>query len=156
MGILTADCVPILIYDKNLKIVSAVHAGWKGAYKNIIKKVVYFLIKEGSKTKDLVAVVGPSICQKSYEVKKDFFSWSIFEDIDVFRKDEDIVDPPRLSASNIERLFTNNGYDLRKVKETKLVNVGNQIPQLPTELKNIQSVKKKKRAIYQNCFTFIF
>ena len=72
IGILTADCVPILIYDKNLKIVSAVHAGWKGAYKDIIKKVVHFLIKEGSKTKDLVAVVGPSICQKSYEVKKDF------------------------------------------------------------------------------------
>ena len=52
--------------------------------------------------------------------------------------------PPRLSASTIERLFTNNGYDLRKVRETKLVNVGNQVPQLPTELKNIQSVKKKK------------
>ena len=78
------------------------------------------------------------------EVIKDSFSWSIFDDIDVFGKDEDIVDPPRLSASTIERLFTNNGYDLRKVKETKLVNVGNQIPQLPTELKNIQSVKKKK------------
>ena len=46
------------------------HAGWKGAYKDIIKKVVHFLIKEGSKTKDLVAVVGPSICQKNYEVKK--------------------------------------------------------------------------------------
>ena len=78
------------------------------------------------------------------EVIKDSFSWSIFDDIDVFGKDEDIVDPPRLSASTIERLFTNNGYDLRKVRETKLVNVGNQVPQLPTELKNIQSVKKKK------------
>ena len=37
LGILTADCVPILIYDKKLKIVSAIHAGWKGAYKGIIK-----------------------------------------------------------------------------------------------------------------------
>ena len=72
LGVLVADCVPVLIYDKNLKIISAIHAGWKGVYKEIIKKVVKFLIKKGSNTKNLVAVIGPSISEKSYEVQKDF------------------------------------------------------------------------------------
>ena len=74
LGVLVADCVPILIYDKNLKIISAIHAGWKSVYKEIIKKVVKFLIKKGSNTKNLVAVIGPSISEKSYEVQKDFKS----------------------------------------------------------------------------------
>ena len=72
LGVLVADCVPVLIYDKNLKIISVIHAGWKGVYKEIIKKVVKFLIKKGSNTKNLVAVIGPSISEKSYEVQKDF------------------------------------------------------------------------------------
>ena len=72
LGILVADCVPVLIYDKELKIISVIHAGWKSVYKEIIKKVVKFLIKKGSNTKNLVAVIGPSISEKSYEVQKDF------------------------------------------------------------------------------------
>tara|TARA_B100000953_G_scaffold242347_1_gene204058 strand:- start:231 stop:992 length:762 start_codon:yes stop_codon:yes gene_type:complete len=72
LGVVVADCVPVLIYDKNLKIISAIHAGWKSVYKEIIKKVVKFLIKKGSNTKNLVAVIGPSISEKSYEVQKDF------------------------------------------------------------------------------------
>ena len=72
LGVIVADCVPVFIYDKNLKIISAIHAGWKGVYKEIIKKVVKFFIKKGSNTKNLVAVIGPSISEKSYEVQKDF------------------------------------------------------------------------------------
>jgi YfiH family protein len=64
--------VPILIYDQKLKIISVIHAGWKSAYKDIVKKVVKFFLKNGSKTKDLYAVVGPSITEKNYEVQKDF------------------------------------------------------------------------------------
>jgi len=72
IGVLTADCVPILIYDKNRKIISAIHAGWKGAYKGIVKKVINFLLKNGSESKNLIAAIGPCISQKSYEIKKDF------------------------------------------------------------------------------------
>jgi len=72
IGVLTADCAPILIYDKDRKIISAIHAGWKGAYKGIIKKVIKFLIKNGSESKNLVASIGPCISQKSYEIKNDF------------------------------------------------------------------------------------
>ena len=74
IGVLTADCAPVLIYDKKLKIISAIHAGWKGAYKGIIKNVVEQLRKRGSKSKNLIAAIGPCISQKSYEVQNDFKS----------------------------------------------------------------------------------
>ena len=68
---------------------------------------------------------------------KNRFSWNIFEDIDVFGKDEDDEDPTRLSASTIEELFKDNGYNLDTVKETKLVNTGNQLTKLPLSLIHI-------------------
>ena len=76
-------------------------------------------------------------------------SWNIFEDIEVFGKNEENNDPQRLSASTIEELFKDNGYNLDKVKETKLVNVGNQLTRLPKELKNIESSKKRKNLFIQ-------
>ena len=72
IGVLTADCVPILLYDKRKKIVAAVHAGWKGAYKGIVKRVVKFFLKNGSSPKNIMAAIGPCISLNSYEVKKDF------------------------------------------------------------------------------------
>ena len=60
-------------------------------------------------------------------------------------KNEEDKDPQRLSASTIEELFKDNGYNLEKVKKTKLVNAGNQLTRLPKELKNIESPKKRKK-----------
>ena len=74
LGILTADCAPILIFDPKKKIIAALHAGWKGAYKDIIGKTINKLNQKGSKSKDLIAVVGPCISIKNYEVKKDFLN----------------------------------------------------------------------------------
>jgi len=70
IGVLTADCVPILIYDQKLKIISVIHAGWKSTYKDIVKKVIKFFLKNGSKTKDLYTVVGTSIQKKTMKYKK--------------------------------------------------------------------------------------
>ncbi|MDB4846423.1 peptidoglycan editing factor PgeF [Pelagibacteraceae bacterium] len=72
IGVLTADCVPILIYDKNKNFISAIHAGWKGAYKGVINNTINFLLKNGSNRKNLVAVIGPCISEKNYEIKKNF------------------------------------------------------------------------------------
>ena len=74
LGVLTADCVPILIFDKKLKMISALHAGWKGAFKGIISTVIKYFIKNGSESKNLIAAIGPCISQKNYEVQKDFKS----------------------------------------------------------------------------------
>ena len=72
IGILTADCAPILILDEKKKIIAAIHAGWRGAYKNIVIKVLNKLINLGSNKKDIIAVIGPSIGQKNYQVGKKF------------------------------------------------------------------------------------
>ena len=72
IGILTADCCPILFYDPKKNIIGAVHAGWKGAFKNIGSKMVSEFKKKGTKLEDLYVAIGPTISQNSYEVKKDF------------------------------------------------------------------------------------
>ena len=72
IGILTADCAPVLILDMKKKIIAAIHVGWKGGYKNIVTKVLKKFIKLGSKKGDILAVIGPCISQINYEVGKEF------------------------------------------------------------------------------------
>jgi len=79
----------------------------------------------------------------------DLVSKNVYDDIDVFGKNENIIDPPRLDATIIEQMFKDTEYDLKKIKQTKIINIGNQIPRLPTELKHIQSVKKRKELFIQ-------
>ena len=71
IAILTADCAPILVYDHKIKMIAAIHAGWKGAFKGVINKVIQFMIKKGCEVENLTAVIGPSISLKNYEVKED-------------------------------------------------------------------------------------
>ena len=80
IAVLTADCAPILIYDNNREMVAAIHAGWKGAYKDIIKKVVKFMIKKGCSTKNIIAFSGPGISGDSYQVREDFIKKFIKKD----------------------------------------------------------------------------
>ena len=72
IAVLTADCAPILIYENKMKMVAAIHAGWRGAYKGIIKKVVKFMIKKGCSANNIVAAVGPCISIENYQVREDF------------------------------------------------------------------------------------
>ena len=72
LGILTADCAPIFIYDKKNKKIAAIHSGWKGALKGISEKIIQNFYKNGSKLKNLQVVIGPCISEKNYEVKSDF------------------------------------------------------------------------------------
>ena len=72
IAVLTADCVPILLFDKKRKMIAAIHAGWRGAFKGVISKVINFMLKNGCDRNDITAAIGPSIAQKSYNVKLDF------------------------------------------------------------------------------------
>ena len=72
LGVLTADCVPILVYDKRNKIIGCIHAGWKGALSDIIKKTINKIKKKNSRY-DIFASVGPCISTKSYEVDLNFY-----------------------------------------------------------------------------------
>ena len=54
------------------KIIGAIHAGWRGAYKKILLKIIKYLLKTGSHSKNLYFIIGPSIHQKNYEVGLNF------------------------------------------------------------------------------------
>lgn len=69
IGVMAADCVPVLLYDKEEKLIAAVHAGWRGTEKQIVKEVIHYMKNEfGAKTKNIIAGIGPSISQRNYEV----------------------------------------------------------------------------------------
>ena len=72
IAVLTADCVPLLLFESNKNMIAAIHAGWRGAYKGIIDKVINFMIKKGCKKNLIIAAIGPCIGQNNYNVKKDF------------------------------------------------------------------------------------
>lgn len=69
IGILTADCVPILLYDEVNKVASAVHSGWKGTIQKIACKTIEKMKQEyGTKSRDITAFIGPYIGQCCYEI----------------------------------------------------------------------------------------
>ena len=74
---------------------------------------------------------------------------NVFDDIDVFNSEDNNLNTSRLSASTIEQLFEDTKYNLKKVKETKIVNIGNSIDHLPIEMKKIENTKKRKNLFIQ-------
>lgn len=72
IGIFTADCIPVLVYDPRLKVIGAIHAGRKGSEQGIVLKVVREMIRVyGSRPAELVAGFGPAIGGCCYEVGED-------------------------------------------------------------------------------------
>ncbi|HQH83353.1 MAG TPA: peptidoglycan editing factor PgeF [Syntrophorhabdus sp.] len=67
----TADCLPVILCDALYPMVSIVHAGWRGTVKNIVGKAVLSMVEYGSRTQNIVALLGPSIGSCCYEVKED-------------------------------------------------------------------------------------
>ncbi len=72
LGILTADCVPVLFADAEAGVVGAAHAGWKGARGGVVASTVAAMVKLGADPARMVAAVGPCIAQSSYEVGPEF------------------------------------------------------------------------------------
>ena len=72
VGVFTADCVPILLYDKANKVVAAIHSGWRGTFSCIVSKTIDEMKKKyGTKSQDLVAYIGPHMHQCCYEVSEE-------------------------------------------------------------------------------------
>ena len=72
LGVVTADCVPIILYDSKNKLIGCIHAGWKGAFSGIIENTIKKLKKLNAKNR-ILASIGPCIGQKSYEVDINFY-----------------------------------------------------------------------------------
>lgn len=73
LGILTADCTPILFADKSGGVIGAAHAGWKGAIGGVIENTITEMEKLGAVRKNISTAIGPTIAQESYEVGQEFY-----------------------------------------------------------------------------------
>lgn len=80
LGILTADCAPILLADVRSGVIGAAHAGWKGAISGVIEATVEAMVELGARKSRILAAVGPCIAQDSYEVGPEFPAPFVAED----------------------------------------------------------------------------
>ena len=72
LGILTADCVPVLFADAQAGVIGAAHAGWKGAISGVTDATIDAMEALGARRHRIVAAIGPCIARKSYEVSDEF------------------------------------------------------------------------------------
>jgi YfiH family protein len=80
IGVLTADCVPILLASPSAGVIAAVHAGWKGAKAGIVESAIEAMQSLGAQPGQIVAAIGPAISQTAYEVSPEFEASFLAED----------------------------------------------------------------------------
>lgn len=107
LGVVTADCVPIILYDKKNKLIGCIHAGWKGAFSGIIENTLK-KFKKINCNNQIYASIGPCIGKKSYEVDLNFYKKFIL------KSKKNVV--YFLKKNNNKKLF-----NLRKYVNDKLI-----------------------------------
>jgi len=120
ISILAADCAPVLFFDPNKKIIGCAHSGWKGALNGIIKNTIKKFNELNSRSEDLIAVIGPCISKKNYEVKNDFVENFLSRD----KKNEIFFD--KISSEKYN-------FDLRAYVNKELMS---------SNIKNIENIDK--------------
>lgn len=85
LGILTADCAPVLFADERGGVIAAAHAGWRGAVTGVLEATIAAMQKEGASLSRIIAVVGPCIGFNSYEVGPEFPAPFLAQDADYAR-----------------------------------------------------------------------
>lgn len=73
LGILTADCQPVLFCDPQAGVIGAAHAGWRGARDGVLEATLVAMTALGARPESTRAVIGPTISQRAYEVGQEFF-----------------------------------------------------------------------------------
>jgi len=85
LGVLTADCAPVLLAETRAGVVGAAHAGWKGALAGVLEAVVEAMVAEGAQRGRIRAAVGPLISQAAYEVGPDLVERFVDDDPETAR-----------------------------------------------------------------------
>jgi YfiH family protein len=80
LGVLTADCAPVLLTDAGAGVIGAAHAGWRGAIDGVIEATVAAMVALGARREAIAAAVGPTISQSAYEVGPEFLERFLDED----------------------------------------------------------------------------
>ncbi|WP_068315732.1 peptidoglycan editing factor PgeF [Polycladidibacter hongkongensis] len=119
IGILTADCGPVLFADPDKKIIAAAHAGWRGAKAGVLENTIDAMCKLGAERANIIAAIGPMISQDNYEVGPEFhaaFTEERREDVVFFKR-----------ANKPEHFnFDLPSYIVKRLKGTKIGHIENQ------------------------------
>lgn len=124
IAVITADCMPILMFDSENKIIAATHAGWRGAKCGIIENTILAMKKLGAE--NISAILGPAIQQNSYEVSKEFLEEFLLENAENKKFFKEAMAPKKYL------------FDLPNYVKEKLINLG------------IKNIKNDKIDTYQN------
>ena len=120
LGILTADCAPIFIFDKKKSIVCCLHSGWKGALNNIVSKGIKKIKRKKIKSQNIIVIVGPCLGFNNFEVDKKFKLKFIKKNRSYQKffksknRNKDIFDLRNLINFQISKEGINNVFNIRK------------------------------------------
>lgn len=117
IGVSTADCIPLLLVDKESKIISAIHVSWKTAFLNIIENTFNELGKLGSNTKNIKIIAGPSLAVDNFEIKDDFIETlkKLHENYSNFllkKEDKTFFDFKKYVKERLSKLGIKNLFDV--------------------------------------------
>lgn len=142
IGVITADCGPILFFDEEKKIIGAAHAGWRGAKSGVIAATVDKMKKLGAKK--ISAIVGPMIQQKSYEVSQEFF--------------DDFVGEEAMNTVFFEKgaqpgkyWFNLNAYVEKKLHEAGISDIQNEKIDTYSNEQNLFSFRRSTHRAEKDC-----
>lgn len=112
LGIITADCAPVLFADPQNGVIAAAHAGWKGALTGILENTIQMMCRQGAEISAITAVIGPCIAQENYEVGPEFH--------------EKFPDPQHFFINSIKEnhyLFDLKKFSLSRLRKAGLSNI---------------------------------
>ena len=133
---MTADCVPIILYDEINQLIACVHAGWRGSINGIIENTLNKFNQINPSNK-ITACVGPCIAKDSYEVDEDFR--------DKFLKDFKMNDNFFKHMVNSKYQFDIRGYVNEKLKKLGVKNVDNIIIDTFKDTDNFYSYRRSQK-----------
>lgn len=114
LSVRVADCLPISLTDKKTHSFGLIHAGWRGLDKKIIGKTIQLMVKEFSiDPQNLKATIGPHICQKHYEVRRDVSSKFVkYPDAVIQKESKTFLDLAQIAQAQL----INNGIEKENIK----------------------------------------
>lgn len=110
LGVLTADCQPVLFADAKGHVIGAAHAGWRGAKDGVLEATISAMERLGARRDRIVAVIGPCISQAAYQVGPEFF--------ETFTKNDPAAVRFFIQGAGDRLLFDLPGYGLARLQAT--------------------------------------
>ena len=136
LGVLTADCAPIILYDEINQIIGCIHAGWKGARSGIIENTLK-KFREINRNNKISASIGPCIGDRSYEVDLEFYK--------IFLKNSKINEKFFSKKDNNKFFFNIRGYVNDKLSSLGVFNVDNINVDTFKDVDNFFSYRRSKK-----------